>query len=1172
MSSVGGVTGLNGVNGGLDISGPLSAANALTAIRRYGATSVTISDSTQNILKNLDALQAVAVKIGSLTTTDTNQNMVVAATQFQKDGAALALWGAGSGQTVSVVNAKATFTATPPSYVSSVSVLDSRVGVQAHLDNLQTLAASGVLEEIVQSGSATPLTITAAQLVADQTALGKIKNGGYSLAITNASVSDVLGLDPANPALASNGKVKSIAIVDTTDAIASNLDDLQRVGLRVKTITQTDATAHLEVTGQQYQQDKLVLGKILTSDMLDVMDASASQARALAADTHVVTVDINDNAAGIAKNWALLQKLTDLTSVTVTDQGTAIQLTAAQYNGGTAVLSKFDESNGNTYKLAVTGVSAGTAASVAAGHNVSSLDVTDSSSAIASKLDDLVDIDGQGKLSSVTLTSPSGAITMDAAALQGDALTATQGVLNKIKGGSYSLSVTGAATSALGDLAANRHVTAIAISDSGANIASALDTLQQLGKRISTIGQTDAGAVINVTQSQLETRAAVLGKILGGYTINVSGVSAAKATADANNMHIADISVSDTGKNIAANWSALRALGANVAAITKTDGGAITLSAANYELGVHDNLTAKLSGGTTFAVTSASVADAQSLASDNAVTQIDVADESSSIASNITALETLVAGGTKLHSITNSTPTDSLSLAASQLTDAQSVLGLIKGGSYTLSVSGVDASDAKDLLANNHKIATIAVTGDAASIVANLPDLNSLGRKMTTITQTDAGTVNLQMTGSLFLQNAGALAKIESGYLVDLTDVDAAKAGVFASNTAVNTVAVSDTGANLASGWGTLAQLGGKLAGVAQSDSATLQLSMADWSSAQGTQGLRSKFESDPTVSISGAAVSQVSDLASDSAVESFQVNDTADAISAGLADLAAQTNLTQIVVSDPSVALTMSSADYANSTDVLGLIHGNYTVALSDVTAADGATLASDAHVSSMDVVDTSSEVSTNFSALAGASNLNSITLSDQDGTVSLTAAQIFASGSTLDKVTGSYQLAATGVAMADLADITSIPQVSSVSINDSADNVSANFSDLLALGDNLSSIDLTDASPVLSLSQSDWSSGTTALGAINGTYQVDVTDTVAGDAQAVAADSTVRNVEVSDTASNITGQWDTLVGLYNGGSGKLTALSLTDTNPLILTAAQQTAGADMIAALLPDETIQTA
>jgi len=63
-----------------------------------------------------------------------------------------------------------------------------------------------------------------------------------------------------------------------------------------------------------------------------------------------------------------------------------------------------------------------------------------------------------------------------------------------------------------------------------------------------------------------------------------------------------------------------------------------------------------------------------------------------------------------------------------------------------------------------------------------------------------------------------------------------------------------------------------------------------------------------------------------------------------------------------------------------------------------------------------------------------------------------------------------------------------------------------------------------------------------------------------------------VADTASNIVGNWDTLVGLYNNGTGKLTGLSSTDANPLVLTSDQQTAGAAMISALLPDETIQTA
>ena len=160
----------------------------------------------------------------------------------------------------------------------------------------------------------------------------------------------------------------------------------------------------------------------------------------------------------------------------------------------------------------------------------------------------------------------------------------------------------------------------------------------------------------------------------------------------------------------------------------------------------------------------------------------------------------------------------------------------------------------------------------------------------------------------------------------------------------------------------------------------------------------------------------------------------------------------------------------------------------------------------------------------------------------------------------------------MTDLSAIQDVPQVSSIGINDTSDNVSANFGDILALGDSLAQIHLSDGSPVLSLSEQDWTAGTAALATIDGSYQVDVGDTVVGDAQTVASDSSVRSVMVADTADNIAGQWDELVGLYDGGAGKLTGISLTDANPLILTTDQQTAGVDMIAALLPDQTIQTA
>jgi hypothetical protein len=1168
MSPIDGIGGINGTNSPAS-TGPLTAATALTALRRHSVSTVEISDTVQNILKNVDALQAYASKITALSTNDANKELVVTGTQYQKDRTILAVWGAGTDQTVGITGARASTASSLASYVSSFSVADSSSNIQRYLDNLQTLASDGILNEITQTGNPGNLTITSAQLAADQTALDKIKNHAYTLAITNASVSDVLGLD-SQPALSANAKVKAISIVDTTDAIGSNLDDLQRVGLRIKSITQTDAETPMTITGEQYAHDKVVLGKIISSDFLAVIDASAAQAKALAADQKVVTVEIQDTASNISRNWALLDRLSDsLTSVQVTDQENAIRLTSAQFAAGSTLLSKFTDTLDQSYKVEVTNASAGTALAVANSHNVDSVDVADIASNLTSNMEDLQTINGLGKLNSISLSSPRAAMSMDVSRLQGDELAATQGVLDKIKGHNYTLAVTGVTTSAVGDLATNKRVVSVTISDSSDNIESALSTLHQLGSRLNKIEQTDVGTAFDLTQTEMESHGSVLSKIAGGYSANLTGVTAAKAAADALNMHVAGIAVSDTGRNIQAHWQELLAIGTSLDSINQSDNSVLNLSADNYQLGVHNNLVAKFGQNTTYSVHGASLAQAQAIGGDQAVTQIDMAEDGSVIANNLTTLATLATGG-KLTSISNQTPTVSLAMNASQLTDSQAVLDLIKGGSYTLALSGVDVADAKDLLASNHKIASVAVTGDAEDIISNLSDLNALGRKLTTITQSDAPGETLAMTAQAFEANASALAKIEGGFLAVLSDVSAAKAASFAANASVSSMTVADTGAHLASAWGALREAGAKLTEVTQSDSSTLQIGANDWIHGQD---LRGKFTGDLAVSVSGAEVSQVDDLASDDAVLAIQVSDSASTLSGALDTLAAEVKLTQVVVQDPTVALTMSAQTYADSAALVALVkNGQYTVDLSEVKAQDVATLAGNAHVASMDVSDTSSAISTNFAALAAATNLNSIEFSDEDATVTLTADQILDDSSTLEKINGSYQLAATGVAMIDLSAIQDVPQTSSVSISDTSDNVSANFSDILALGDMLAGIHLSDGSPVLSLSEQDRTAGFDALATIDGSYQVDVSDTVAGNAQAVASDLTVRQVAVADTASNIVNQWDTLIGLYNDGAGKLTEISLTDANPLILTAEQQTAGAELIAALLSDETIQTA
>lgn len=1169
MSDVGAITGSGGVNGADATSppGPLSVADALAALKRHTYSSLAISDTVANIAKSLDSLQPYAAKITGLSATDATKNLTITGAQYQKDGAILALWGAGTAQTVSLTAAKAAQVSGVAGYVTSVSVADSRTNIQSQLDNLQSAATSGLLKEIVQTGTVGNLTVTAAQMTADQAALSKFKNQAYTLAVTNASVSDTLGLG-ANPALSTNTRVKSIALVDTTDAIANNLDQLQRVGLHLTSIKQTDPTTHLEITGDQYKRDSVVLGKFITSDLLDVMDASATQARTLAADQRVVTVDVQDTAKNIGRNWALLQNLTDsLTSVEVTDQGNAITLTADQFSGSETLLGKLTDNQAQTYKLDVTQVGAGDAATVAAAHNVESVEVSDTGASVVANLDALHTLDTAGQLKSITLTNPSVAMSMDVSRLQDTAADDTQAVLDKIKGGNYRLAVTGAATADVSDLTSNARIVSFSVADTSNNIESSLDSLYQLGGRLTTIEQSDSGTVLDLTQAQLDSRSSVLAKISGGYTANLTAVSAAKAIADAKNLHVGTVDVSDTGRNILANWKQLTTLGPILDSIAKTDAGALTLSADNY-LAEQDGLVAKFDAGTTFDVTGATVGQATSIAADDAVTQIDVSDEATALQDQMASLETLADGG-KLHSVTNQTPTTAITMDAADLTDAQPVLSLIKGGSYSLAVTGVDAADAKDLVANNHKIASLSVEGDAAGITANLSDLTALGKKLASITQTDAPAETLALTGDAFEQNAATLAKIEGGYLAVLSQVNAARAATYASNSSVSSLSVTDTGAALSGAWSSLAQLGDKLTAVTQSDSSNLQMSMGDWNNGQA---LRAKFSAGPKVSLSDVDVADLATLASDSAVQAIQVRDTASALTASLADLAAEAKVTQLNLSDPTVALDMTAQTYAASSTILGKVaNGQYLVNLSNVGAADVATLAADTHVASMDVSDSAAAVAANFDDLAAAGNLDAVTLTDPNGLITLTTEQILDNNATLNKISNAFQLAATGATMADLADLGNVAEVSKVSINDTADQVSSNFADVLALGGALDQIDLSDGA-ALSLSETDWTAGAGALAKINGSYQVDLSEVVAGDVTALAANSNVETIQVDDAASNIAGNWDALVAAYDAGAGKLTGIAISDQNALTLTDAQQTAGADMIAALLPDETIMPA
>lgn len=1152
--------------------GAMTVAAALSTLKARPGASVDIVDTVANIQKNLDALQGLAARITSLETGDTARQLQVGAGSYQRNAAILAKWGAGDGQTVEVANvgaaAATALVAAKPAWVTSITVADGSGNLQRNLDALQALVTGGNLRQIVHTGPATPMKITAAQLVANQDALGAIKNQAYALAITDATVSHTLGLD-GQSALGSNPKIKSIAVKDGTDAIEANLDALQRVGLKLKSISQTDADNPLTLTGAQYWQNAVAIGKILTNVQLDVIRASAAQTAQLAANQKVVTISVADTAANIARRWGLMDRLADsLTAIEVTDAGNPVTITGDQLSAGSELLAKFAGSGSPPYQLAVTGVKAGQAATVAAIENVSSVKVADTAANIVAHLDALHGVGEAGLLQGIGLTGKNLTLTVGAGRLLGDPLAATQAVLGKIGNGAWRLAVTDVDLADLDTISAHARVVAMDVKGSGDEIASRLDTLFQLGKKLTRIQQTDSGGAIDVTQAAFETRSSVLAKIDGGYTVNVSGVSAAKALATAMNSHVATLAVADTGKSLAAHWGGLRSLGAALSGVSKTDEGSLSLTASAYLSGVNDGLVAKFGAEQAFALRNASVAQALQLAEDDAVDRIDITDDGSAVAEQMAELSTLQGGG-KLQQITLNAGATGIALQAGELAAAQDVLGLIQGGRYSLAVDEVDVADAAALLAANPKIARMKVQGSAAGIVEHLADLTAAGHKLVSLVQTDAAEAVLSLTGNAFDQNRSTLAKIVGGYQADLTEVAAAKAATLAGSLRVRSLQVQDTGANLAATWGQLGTLGNKLADITQTDDAALQLKMSQWTSGQGLVG---KFASPLAVSVSGAGVADIATLSADDAVQAFQLADIADALSAAWDSLAGETKLTQIRITDPATALAMSAETLAASTDRLALItDGNYRLALGGVAVADAAMLAADTHVASMEVTGSGEEIAAAFDTLAGLSTLQSLTLSDDNGTLSLTAAQVLGGSATLGRITNPYQIAATGAALADLEALQALNEVSTIALSDSTANVAAAFDDLLAMGSQLASLSFTDDTPVLALTQAAWTDGATVLAKVDGAYQADLSAVAAGSVDTLAAEATVRQLSVADTADALATQWATLVAAWDGGNGKLAAVQLSDDNPLSLTEAQQADGAAMIAALLPDETIVT-
>lgn len=1087
----------------VSVSG-VTAANAAALAQLSTVASFSVSDSNAHIAQQWDALNAAGAKLQRINPTGVVAPMSIAATQLSQSTATLSK--ISTAYSLNVTDAKADNAASiaAKATVASLKVSDTSERISAKLDTLQALG--GKLTEIAQSDASVPLTLTAAQRVANQDALAKVSTD-YSLVVSQVFASEAV-------ATAAADRVASIAVADTSANISHNLDALQGLGDKLTQVTQRGTPSPLALTVSQLASDTEVLGKLSNSFTLLVNEVSVADAQRVAATAHVSAFNVTDTSANIASGLGTLKDFGQALNSITQSSVAPLQISANVLAANLDVLKKIS----NDFSLTVSDVTAETAATVLKQRNVTSISVTDTSAHIAAKIDTLAQFNTR-----ITSLTQSG--TPETLHLTADQYLANQTLLAKIDAGDYTLAVDQVRASQVATLAADTHVKTLNVSDTAVNVAAHLADLQaamqvsQAGAdvdKLQAIQQLGKGAVA-VTQSQLSTYGDVLAKFSNNYSLAVSEVLAASASAVATADHVVSVAVADTSAHIAANLDAMTALGKELVRVSQT-GTPSALSLSASQLLADKATLAKITNNYTVALQGVSADAAAGLAANGHVVAMDVVDTSANIARKLDSLQTIQA---KLHTITQTDADTALEINAQQYSLDGAALSKVVGD-FTLHVSGVSTAQAAEVAHDAH-VTSYSVADTAAHLSHDLDALVGIAEKLDHINVTGS-VAPLTLSATQLSDDASVLAKIANNYNLSVTDVLVADASRIASTQHVTSVAVADTSAHVAAGLDTLQALGGKLGGIQQTGTAqalvmTEQAYLAD-------QGALSKIQDSYTLALEGVHADQAAAIGADGHVAALHVVDSTLNIQRHIDDLQSLgEHLVDVTQTDITAPLVISETQWLSDTAALSKIQGDYVLHVQDVLANDATTVAAQAHVASVKVSDTAEHVALHLDELhALGDELAAVALQGVDKTLDITAGQWQTDADVIGKISTAYNVHVSNMTAQEATALSSNVHVSGVTVSDTSAHIAAQLDALQAMGKKLSSIDQSGTAAILSITAEQFVTDAAALAKISDIYTLHVTGVTAANATQVAAQSNVVSLDVADSTANLAKNIDAL------------------------------------------------
>ena len=250
------------------LTSPVSVSVALAALKANPNLSVRISDTTENINRNLGLLNVYTNKLTSVAQTNAATSLNVTEAELTQYSKLLSKFTSNYQLNVTNVQSTNATALAAKTNVKTINVVDTSAKVSSQLDALRTLSNSGKLSQVVLTTPTNDLTLTATQLQSSTGLMGKIV-GSYGLAVSDATASQAVGY-------VNNDRVKSVAVQDTAANISARLDDLVNLGLRLKEVKGSD-TNTFTVTASQMQTDGLVIGRFYKGYQLAVVGANTTR-------------------------------------------------------------------------------------------------------------------------------------------------------------------------------------------------------------------------------------------------------------------------------------------------------------------------------------------------------------------------------------------------------------------------------------------------------------------------------------------------------------------------------------------------------------------------------------------------------------------------------------------------------------------------------------------------------------------------------------------------------------------------------------------------------------------------------------------------------------------------------------------------------------------------------